>query len=233
MYAPNSPTTYFFQSVSTHLAPFLHLPLVIGGDFNSVIEPLEDKSIARPLPFPHHPPTAISFFATALQLIDPWRLAHPEGKDFTFYSPPHHTLLRIDYLLVNAAILPFTIAISAYIRDFGPSPPTKTWPLPQYLAHNPDLQKVLQQIWSEYELANNAHNNDPNLYWDNTGKAVLRGKIIAFVVSYKRKVLKRYREPSDRLQNSQTQLSQNNFPEHRKSCHEAKAEFVLWTDGQE
>lgn len=145
VYAPNFPTKYFFQSVSTHLAPFLHLPLVLGGDFNSVMEPQEDKSIAKPQPHPptNYPPTALSSFAAALQLIDPWCLAHPEGKEFTFYLPPHHALSRIDYFLINAAILTLTsdiiihkiaisglAPISAQIRDLGPLPPNENVAFP-------------------------------------------------------------------------------------------------------
>lgn len=37
IYAPNSPTKTFFQSVSTHFPPYLHLPLMVGGDFNTWI----------------------------------------------------------------------------------------------------------------------------------------------------------------------------------------------------
>lgn len=39
VYACNSPTKSFFQSVYTNLTPFLHSPIVLGGEFNSVIEP--------------------------------------------------------------------------------------------------------------------------------------------------------------------------------------------------
>lgn len=49
--------------------------------------------------------------------------------------------------------------------------------------------------------------------WD-TGKAVLQSSILAIATSYKRKVLKQYKEASDCLRHSQIQLSQNNSPDH-------------------
>lgn len=39
VYAPNSPSRHFFQTLTSNLAPHLHFPLLVAGDFNSVLEP--------------------------------------------------------------------------------------------------------------------------------------------------------------------------------------------------
>lgn len=38
IYAPNSPTKPFFQAVTTHLAPYLQYPILLGADFNTVMD---------------------------------------------------------------------------------------------------------------------------------------------------------------------------------------------------
>lgn len=45
MSMPQTPLqSIFFQNLTSDLAPHLHLPLLLAGDFNSVLDPREDKS---------------------------------------------------------------------------------------------------------------------------------------------------------------------------------------------
>lgn len=90
IYAPNSPTNSFFQAVATRLAPYLEYRLLLGGDFNTIMDRQEDKHRGNPTSQSTSQPTTslLNSFATALQLIDPWRLSHPEGREYLIYSPP-------------------------------------------------------------------------------------------------------------------------------------------------
>lgn len=49
VYAPNSPNKHFFQRVSLRLVPYLTKAHLIGGDFNTVMNTIEDRSTFKPL----------------------------------------------------------------------------------------------------------------------------------------------------------------------------------------
>lgn len=74
-YVPNSPSKHFFQTLSFHFAPFLHLPLLVGGDFNSVMHLLEDKSPGRGSPG-----------APLLHSLPPWHILWMCGWLFLLQS---------------------------------------------------------------------------------------------------------------------------------------------------
>jgi len=44
---------------------------------------------------------AITELCSDLGLLDTWRITNPKEKDFTFFSNPHNSLSRIDYIFVS------------------------------------------------------------------------------------------------------------------------------------
>lgn len=92
VYASNSSSKQFFQQLTSHLAPFLHQPLLVGGDFNSVMHSLEDKSRGGSPQgaLSSTVETLLSYFVDGLQLVDIWRSAHPDGKAYS--PPPSHSV---------------------------------------------------------------------------------------------------------------------------------------------
>lgn len=100
VYSPNSPSKQFFQQLTSHLAFFLHQPLLIGGDFNSLMYPSEDKSCGGSPQgtLSSTVDTPLSNFVDGLQLVNLWRLAHPDGKDYSFFSPPPISSTYYHYL---------------------------------------------------------------------------------------------------------------------------------------
>lgn len=87
----------------------------------------DDKCRGNPTSQPrsHSTTTLPNCFAAALKLTDPWHLAHLEGREYCFYSPPT-TLSRIDYLLCNSAL--FTKMSDSYMTLPYPT-------MPQYPYH--------------------------------------------------------------------------------------------------
>lgn len=105
IYAPNSPTTAYFNELSSWMATNYHPNHYIGGDINSCVNTREDRSRTLPLESERNislnteTHTPLSSFITAMHLTDFWRQNHPIDKEYTYYSPPHKTFSRIDYIL--------------------------------------------------------------------------------------------------------------------------------------
>ena len=46
------------------------------------------------------------------QLIDPWRITHPNKRYYTYHSSVHDTYSRLDYLMVDHGVLEYVIKTS-------------------------------------------------------------------------------------------------------------------------
>lgn len=76
-----------------------------------------------------------------------------------------------------------------------------------------------------------AHEDDPTLFWQ-TAKAVLRGLIIAYVESYKKKVKTSYDKACSKLR-TYTNFKLHPSPQNRDLWISSKREFELWLDRRE
>ena len=83
IYAPNEDDPDFFHSFFDHLSSFRGLEIIIGGDFNLVLDVEKDKrgGLART----HQKAwKVIQDFSENLGLTDIWRLLNPEAKRYTW-----------------------------------------------------------------------------------------------------------------------------------------------------
>ncbi len=74
IYGPNETETLLEE---------IDCPLVVGGDFNAVINPALDKSQSDTTANPSS--KLLNKFTTELNLIDLWRIQNTKAKDFTFF----------------------------------------------------------------------------------------------------------------------------------------------------
>ncbi len=99
--APKSTTLPFH--IFLHFK-FLQLPGLIGGDFNTIIDPSLDRSTRNKR---HWQSTdTIVQFMRDFGLGNGWRLQHPTDREYTYYSPVHHSYSRIDFVLTSNSIIP-------------------------------------------------------------------------------------------------------------------------------
>lgn len=156
-----------------------------------------------------------------MHFVDIWHLMHPTEREYTFFSPPHNTFSRIDYFFASPSLLSVINAPDindARISDHSPiavhmtqttsSTPSPTWRFPSYLADSEDFRHVLYQTWEEYTSTNGAHISDPNLFWE-AGKAFLRGKIISYIVQFKKHTRQQYMQASEALRLAHEKLTLN------------------------
>ncbi len=88
----NETDSAFLTQISKTLLEEIDCPLVVGGDFNAVINPALDKSQSDTTANPSS--KLLNKFITELNLIDLWRIQNAKAKDFPFVSNRHKTFSR-------------------------------------------------------------------------------------------------------------------------------------------
>ncbi len=110
IYGPNETDSAFLTQISKTLLEEIDCPLVVGGDFNAVINPVLDKSQSDTTANPSS--KLLNKFITELNLIDLWRIQNTKAKDFTFFSNRHKTFSRIDYIFLSPSLISSNSSIS-------------------------------------------------------------------------------------------------------------------------
>lgn len=100
IYAPNEDDPSFFTDIAGVLAKESKGMIILGGDFNCVLDLKQDK-----LPPEHTIPSkktkALKYLLGELGLVETWRALKPNSKDFTFLSNVHGTYSRIDMICLS------------------------------------------------------------------------------------------------------------------------------------
>lgn len=150
---------------------------MVGGDFNSIMDPLEGKWRDLLLPLSQGSShTYLPDFVLSLALTNTWRQENPLGREFTFISSPHNSLSRIDYMFCNHNFLqhsfdpiigeiansdhgPISITLSECLSPHAP----RIWHFLSFLANIADLHSLLKNVWSDFLRDNAQHAHDPTL----------------------------------------------------------------------
>lgn len=108
-YAPNTGQKQFLSSMLANIMPHVEGHVVLGGDSNTSLDQILDKSNPNKAVLKHSPKQSveIAHLLHSYDLIDIWRDAHPTTRDFTFYSHVHKTYSRIDHLFTLSPLLSY------------------------------------------------------------------------------------------------------------------------------
>ena len=198
LYAPNIDEPTFFHTIFSQISDLSADSItLIGGDFNTVLNPLLDRSgITKKVP-DSNSAKVIQEYMEDFGLSDGWRLKNPHKRDYTFLSGVHKSLSRIDFFLINNSIIskistkihPIIISDHAPVSINLPIDPqykpTSTWRFNLSLLKDPEFDRMIGREWADFLKINDSPDISPSLLWE-TGKAVMRGKIISYS-SYKKK----------------------------------------------
>lgn len=86
------------------------------------------------------------------------------------------------------------------------------WRFPSFLYNNDNFQRFLHSAWKDYEVTKAQHSSTPTLYWE-ASKAYLRGRIMSYVMAYKRNAHQAYAAQATQA---------------KDSLAKAKQEFDMW-----
>ena len=104
LHAPNDDDPNLFTSVFEHLADSQCDEVIIGGDYNLVLDVEKDKKGG--LAKTHKKSLEVlNKFSEDLDLVDVWRVQNPESQRFTWRQRNPEIHCRLDFFLVNQSIL--------------------------------------------------------------------------------------------------------------------------------
>uniref|UniRef100_A0A3B4Z9Q3 exodeoxyribonuclease III n=1 Tax=Stegastes partitus TaxID=144197 RepID=A0A3B4Z9Q3_9TELE len=219
IYAPNLDDQHFFVDLERKLQTAGNHTVVLGGDFNLLMDPALDHSgaVLRNVP---KAAVTLQRICKSLGLIDIWRIMNPSGRDYTFFSPVHKTYSRIDFFLISKALT--SSAVNCEIGNILIS--DHAWVsldlLPQserrksyrWRLNSSLLQDPVNVAWLRTEINNYLEINwksvsSAGVAWEAL-KAVIRGRIIQHT-SYQKKIrTQELLELENRIKQAETELKQ-------------------------
>jgi len=198
IYAPNEDDPNFFKEITTTLlSTHAEGLIIVGGDFNCVLNQKLDKH-----PFEQGPilqkTKVLRNMIEELGMVDIWRQKHTKERDYTFFSKVHKSYSRIDffcvlkrdaYKVIDCHIEPITIS------DHGPvvmsihlenEKQPKQWRMNVSLLNHPEIIQSIKNDWKECMEHNDNGEVSVSILWE-AAKAVLRGRLIALSSKIKKR----------------------------------------------
>uniref|UniRef100_H3APV2 Endonuclease/exonuclease/phosphatase domain-containing protein n=1 Tax=Latimeria chalumnae TaxID=7897 RepID=H3APV2_LATCH len=232
IYAPvggGDPT--FFYRLNAKLQQFNDIPIIMGGDFNEVLDLQLDRSIKAK---PHISGTnrAIHTLISDFNLVDVWRVVNPTTRNYTFFS---HSW--IDLFLISRSLLGDMFAADIEIRTISDHAPisfthsgilglerSRNWRLNASLLQLLEVQTLVKKAISDFYKCNPKGESDTGLLWD-TLKAVLRGKLISYATNRKKERLQKTSELEQEIKDKELALKLNFSLDSFHSLQYLKYEF--------
>ena len=237
VYGPNWDNPLFFTDFIAVLPDLNNSQLILGGDFNSVLHPKLDRSNPRPNSKISNSGAVIQSFIDTYALSDPWRRNNPTDRQYSFFSPVHHSFSRIDFFLVDSRILPM-VKDSQYnsivFSDHGPVQldicfpecirPRRTWRFDPLLLSRDSFKKFISQQIDSFLEFNLTPGMPLTTVWEAL-KAYLRGQIISYTAYERKKRKQRLSELSHSIAEVDRKYADSPSPELYREKLLLKTEF--------
>ena len=179
IYAPNNDNPTFFQNLLDRILSFECEEVIMGGDFNLVMDVQKDKKGGN-VTMHRNSLKEVQNIVNSLDLIDVWRTLNPDAKRFTWQRTKPEVHCHLDYLMIssslataitNADILPgyktdhslITIHLASNSNPRGPG----FWKLnTTFLLDSEYIELIKKTIDEEAKEYRNNDDVDAVLLWD-------------------------------------------------------------------
>uniref|UniRef100_A0A6I8T218 exodeoxyribonuclease III n=1 Tax=Xenopus tropicalis TaxID=8364 RepID=A0A6I8T218_XENTR len=212
IYLSNKEQVDIMNKIHDTLLLFAEGTLIVGGDFNTPLEPRLDCSTGTTsLPFKQIKRIKRQLYS--LQLSDCWRIFYPQDKNYTFYSHSHETYSRIDYIFLShkaldevqkATIGSITWSDHAPVfLDLSLNTISKkhfSWKINDSLLKNSDTLETLTKATKEYFENNTNTASNAILEWE-AYKCYIRGIAIQQGAKIKKERTKKKQELLSHIKN--------------------------------
>ena len=190
IYGPNSDDPSFFQHVWWELEKLEYDNIIIGGDFNCILDPELDKVGGNP----NRNKNARFMLCTLMEetdFVDIWRVKNPDLYQFTYRcTHPERITSRLDYFLVSFGLCDQIEKVSimpGFMSDHSnvrvkinvKSLPKRPWFWKLNCQYLYDIDYVNMIKKTINETAEQNEGVDPNLRWEMI-KLAIRGKSVEY-----------------------------------------------------
>lgn len=215
IYAPNSGQIDFLKHALESLVMFQSGELLIGGDFNKVLDNLLDKThgLKKHRTIRQQTSDSLHFrnLLTSYDLLDVWRFLYPTARQYTFYSNTHQTHSRTDMLLGSKSLFHKCDSVKIGFKflsdhswvscsfsrrvtdDKGPN-----WTLNKALLveelYRPNIMAEIEQFFAFHKDCGVS----VPVVWD-TFKAVMRGQLLLMATACKKEREKLVKNLKDKI----------------------------------
>jgi len=105
IYAPNVDCPQFFEEVYDKMDEFPNSKVILGGDFNVILDLEMDKKGGRPKTHTNSQKVVLDYMNNK-GMCDIWRIRHPHTRQFTWHSwAPPYVFSRLDLFLISENIV--------------------------------------------------------------------------------------------------------------------------------
>ena len=101
IYAPNTGAPQYIRQMLTSIKEEINNNTVIVGDFNTPLTPM-DRSTKQKI---NKETQVLNDTLDEMNLVDIFRIFHPNAEKYTFFSSAHGTFSRIDHILGHKSYL--------------------------------------------------------------------------------------------------------------------------------
>ena len=103
IYAPNNDNPTFFQNLLDRILSFECEEVIMGGDFNLVMDVQKGKKGGNATTH-RNSLKEVQNIANSLDLIDVWRTLNPDSKRFTLRRTKPEVHCRLDYFMISSSL---------------------------------------------------------------------------------------------------------------------------------
>ena len=116
IYAPNNDNATFSQNLLDQILSFECEEIIMGGDFNLVMDVQKDKKGGNATTH-RNSLKEVQNIANSLDLIDVWRTLNPDGKRFTWRRTKPEVHCRLDYFMISSSLTTNADILPGYKTD--------------------------------------------------------------------------------------------------------------------
>lgn len=217
VYAPNSYESSFYSRLLAEISAVCPPHAVLGGDFNCGLARDLDYKPAKNFPLSKISHATMEL-CTDLGLLDAWRVINPQEKDFTFFSHPHHSFSRIDYIFVsrltldqiktcsiNTCSLSDHSSVTVELMPPYYDPQARLWRMNPLLLSNPSFMSYFEAEWKLYISKNDTPDTSASTLWE-AGKAFMRVSIISYTAARRKIALSKQLDLQQQIQSLDREL---------------------------